>query len=139
MVDSAPKTRATAEAGSQKRQFCRPLPTQFRHNGFDYRQTARESDAAIYEQVWAGRSNPSVRYEVIRIRKREGFEIHGGFVEPAEVLSELGSLGREWIHPYRQRRGLYTAPRDQRTKREPARRQTGGSSNYQSHSVKKAR
>ena len=72
------KTRATAEAWGKK---CRPykrLPTRFRHDGFDYRQIARERDAAIYEQTWNGCSDPSVCYETVRIRRREGFQIDAG-------------------------------------------------------------
>jgi hypothetical protein len=61
------------------------VPTRFRRDGFDYQQIAREGDAAIYEQRWAGCCNPSVCYEVIRIRRREGFRIDDRFVEPAEV------------------------------------------------------
>ena len=84
---------AHAEAWSQKSHFHRPLPTQFRHDGFDYRQIAREDDAAIYEQTWAGCSNPSVRYEVIRIRRRDGFHIDGRFVEPAETYPNSEAWG----------------------------------------------
>ena len=79
------KTRATAEAGSKKSHFYKPLPREFRRDGFQYRQIAREGDAAIYEQTWTGCAEPSPAYEVIRIRQREGFQIGGGFVEPAEV------------------------------------------------------
>jgi hypothetical protein len=79
------KTRATAEAGGKKRHSYKPLPTHFRRVGFDYRQIAREGDVAIYEQTWSGCSNPRVCYEVIRIRRHEGFQIDGRLVEPAEV------------------------------------------------------
>ena len=54
---------------------------------------AREGDAAISEQTWAGCANPSVRYEVIRIRHREGFEIRDRFVEPAEVYPNSEAWG----------------------------------------------
>lgn len=90
---SSPKTRATAEAGSRKWHPYRPLPTQFRHDGFHYRQIAREGDAAIYEQTWAGCLHPSVRYEVVRIRRRDGFHIGGRFVEPAEVYPNSEAWG----------------------------------------------
>src|SRR6476661_5302546 len=93
MIHTLPKVRATAEARGQKRHFYRPLPTQFRHDGFDYRQIARESAAAIYEQTWAGGLNSSVRYEVIRIRRRDGFHIGGRFVEPAEVYPNSEAWG----------------------------------------------
>ena len=79
------KTRAATEAGRKKGRFYKPLLTEFRRDGFQYRQIGREGDAAIYEQRWTGCAEPSVCYEVIRIRRREGFEIRGRFVEPAEV------------------------------------------------------
>ena len=51
---SRAKTRATAEAWGKEPHFYKPLPTQFRHDGFEYRQIGRERDAAIYEQRWGG-------------------------------------------------------------------------------------
>jgi hypothetical protein len=77
------RTRATAEAGGKKGHSCKPLPTRFRRGGFDYREIAREGDAAIYEQSWGDCADPSVCFEVIRIRRREGFQIGARFVEPA--------------------------------------------------------
>jgi hypothetical protein len=84
-------TRATAEGGSKEGRFYKPLPKEFRRHGFLYRQIAREGDAAIYEQKWLGCAKPSSSWEMIRIRRREGFQIDGRFVEPAEVYpaSEL--------------------------------------------------
>jgi hypothetical protein len=79
------KTRATAEAHPKERHSHKPLPKEFRRVGFNYRQIARQGDAAIYEQTWLGCPEPSRSYEVIRIRRREGFQIGGRFVEPAEV------------------------------------------------------
>ena len=87
------KTRATVEGGSKKGSFYKPLPKEFRHDGFKYRQIAREQDAAIYEQTWTGCLNPSVCYEVIRIRRREGFQIGARFVEPAEVYPKSEAWG----------------------------------------------
>ena len=88
------KTRATAEGGTKKgRSGYKPLPTGFRRDGFNYRQIAREGDAAIYEQRWSGCSNPSVSYEVIRIRRRPGFQIDGRLVEPAEVYPNSEAWG----------------------------------------------
>ncbi len=83
--ESALKTRARAEAWSEKCHFCKPLPTQFRRDGFEYRQIAREGNAAIYEQTWIGCPAPSVCYQVIRIRRRDGFRIGKRLIEPAEV------------------------------------------------------
>ena len=87
------KTRATAEAGGKKGLFYRPLPIRFRRGGFNYRQIARERDAAIYEQTWSGCAEPSVCYEIIRIRRRDGFQINGRFVEPAEIYPNSGAWG----------------------------------------------
>jgi hypothetical protein len=87
------KTRATAEAWGKKRHSCRLLPIQFQRNGFSYRQIARERSAAIYEQTWSGCSGPSVCYEVVRIRRRDGFQIDGRLVEPAEVYPSSRAWG----------------------------------------------
>jgi hypothetical protein len=88
------KTRATAEGGSKKSHYKR-LPKQFRRDEFDFRQIAREGDAAIYEQTWSGCPNPSISYEVIRIRRREGFQIGGRFIEPSEVYPNSESWGTD--------------------------------------------
>lgn len=90
---SATKTSATADALGKKRHSYKPLPTRFRHDGFDYRLICREGDGAIYEQKWSGCANPSICYEVIRVRKREGFRIGGRFVEPSEVYPKAEAWG----------------------------------------------
>jgi hypothetical protein len=87
------KTRAMPEAGGKKGLFYKPLPTRFRRDGFNYRQIAREGEAAIYEQTWSGCTDPSVCYEVIRIRRRDGFQVNGRLVEPAEVFPSSGGWG----------------------------------------------
>ena len=89
------KTRARAEAGSKKQHSYKPLPTRFRRDGFDYQQIARDGDAAIYEQRCTGCSNPSVSYEVVRVRRRDGFQIDGRFVEPAEVYPNSEAWGED--------------------------------------------
>ena len=89
------KTRATAEAWGKKCHSCKPLPTRFRRDGFNYRQIAREGNAAIYQQRWTGCAEPSVCYEVIRVRHREGFQIGGRFVEPAEVYPNSEAWGTD--------------------------------------------
>ena len=89
------KTRPTAEAWGKKRHSYKPLPIQFRHDGFTYRQVARKGNAAIYKQTWNGCNNPSVCYEVIRIRRREGFQIGDRFVEPAEIYPNSEAWGTD--------------------------------------------
>jgi hypothetical protein len=112
----APKTIATAEAGSKKGHSYRPLPTQFQHHGFDYRQIARESDFAIYEQTWNSCPSPSTCYEVIRIRRHDGFQIGGRFVEPAEIYPNSEAWGVDgWTvqdkeAAFRKLRGIVTSP-----------------------------
>jgi hypothetical protein len=87
------KTSATAEAWGKERHFYKPLPTQFRRDRFEYRQIARERDAAIYEQRWDGCADASVCYEVIRIRRREGFQIGARLIEAAEVYPNSEAWG----------------------------------------------
>src|SRR5713226_4890103 len=89
----AAKTRATAEAWGKKRHSWKPLPKEFRRGGFTYRQIAREGSAAIYEQRWTGCAEPSVSYEVVRLRYRDGFHIGGRFVEAAEVYPNSEAWG----------------------------------------------
>src|SRR5205823_371441 len=79
------KRRAGGEAWGKKQHVYKPLPKQFRHNGFNYRQIAREGDAAIYEQTWNACSDPALCFEVIRVKPREAFQIDGRLIEPAEV------------------------------------------------------
>jgi hypothetical protein len=93
MPHETAKTRATTEALSKEGQFHKPLPKEFRHDGFTYRQITR--DAAIYEQRWTGCAEPSVCYEVIRIRRREGFQIGGRFVEAAELYPRSEAWGTD--------------------------------------------
>jgi hypothetical protein len=87
------KTRAAAEAWSNKGHSYKPLAIRFRHDGFNYRQIARKRDAAIYEQTWSDCSDASACYEVIRIRRREGFQIEGRLVEPTEVYPSSRAWG----------------------------------------------
>ena len=89
----ARKTPSTAEAPSQKGHSYKPLPLQFRRGGFTFRQIVREGSAAIYDQFWSGCPNPSISYEVVRIRRREAFEIDGRVVEPAEVYPNSEAWG----------------------------------------------
>ena len=89
---AARKTRATAEGEGKKGRF-KPLPKEFRRDGFIYRQVAREKDAAIYEQTWNGCRNPSVSYEVVRVRRRDGFQIGDRVIEPAEVYPNSEAWG----------------------------------------------
>jgi len=90
---TAPKTSATGDARTRKRHFYKPLPKEFQRDGFIFKRIAREGDIAIYQQTWDGCPNPSIAYEVIRIRRREGFQIDGRFVKPAEVYPKSEAWG----------------------------------------------
>jgi hypothetical protein len=95
LIDSsAAKPRATAEAGGKKRHSYKRLPKHFRRHGFTYQQIYRERDFAIYRQSWKGNEH-SAAFEVIRIRQREGFQIGGRFVEPAEVYPNSEAWGMD--------------------------------------------
>jgi hypothetical protein len=91
---STAKTTATAEAGSKKGHSYKRLPKQFRHDGFDYRQIYREGDFAIYKQTWNGNEHTAA-FEVIRIRKREGFQVGDRWVEPGEVYPNSEAWGTD--------------------------------------------
>jgi hypothetical protein len=58
-----------------------------------YCQIARQQNAAIYEQTWCGCPNPSIGYEIIRVKRREGFKIGGRWIPPAEVYPNSEAWG----------------------------------------------
>jgi len=89
------KTSARAERGCKKRHSYKPLPTHFRRDGFNYRQIVREGYVAVYEQTWNGCLKPRICYEVIRIRRRDGFQIGDKFVEPHEVYPNSEAWGTD--------------------------------------------
>ena len=86
------KTRSRAEALTKEPRY-RPLPKEFRHDGFQFRQIARHGDLAIFEQTWVGCADASVAYELVRVRRRDGFWIGDRFVEPAEVYPNSDAWG----------------------------------------------
>ena len=90
---ATPKTSATSEAGTKECRLYKPLPEEFRRDEFDYRLIAREGNSAIYQQTWSGCRNPSVSYEVVRIRCRDGFQIGCRFVEAGEVYPNCEAWG----------------------------------------------
>ncbi len=87
------KANATAEGGAKKRHSYKPLPKEFRRGGFSYKQIARQRDVAIYQQTWNGCRNPSISYEIIRIRRREGFQIGEKLIEPYEIYPNSDAWG----------------------------------------------
>lgn len=61
----ATKTRARSEGEGKKRHSYKPLPREFPRDGFTYRQIACEGEAALYEQSWGGRADPSKRFRLV--------------------------------------------------------------------------
>jgi len=74
------KTRPVEECSAGKGHY-KPIATEFKHDGFNYRQIAREGDVAIYEQRW--RDSENVCYEVVRIRRHEAKTFPDGKSSPA--------------------------------------------------------
>ncbi len=58
----------------------KPIPTQFTKKGFRHVQTVRVGDWAIYERS----KGQSRHWEVVHIRRHNGYTIAGAHVEPAE-------------------------------------------------------
>jgi hypothetical protein len=69
------------------------LRKEFRRDGFNYRQIAREGDIALYEQRSIGCPATAVCFEVIRVRQREGFHIGGRFIRAAEIYPNSEAWG----------------------------------------------
>jgi hypothetical protein len=94
------RTCASAEGGGKNGQSYRPLATQIRHAGFDFRQILRAGDFAVFEQSKTGRV---MAYEVVHIRRHEGFAIAGRQVEPAEFYPRSEDWGTHgWTLPTRE-------------------------------------
>jgi hypothetical protein len=92
---SVEKTSAGAEGGSSKCPSYKPLPKEFRRDGFNYRQIAREGDVALYEQTWLSCAEPSRSYEVILIRRRDGFQIGEKLIQPYEIYPNCDAWGTD--------------------------------------------
>src|SRR4029450_6039034 len=93
MPPATTKTSATSGRDSSKGRF-RPLPDRLRRDGFDYRQIHREGDFAIYRQTWEGNEH-SPGLEVIRIRRRDGFQIGEKLIQPYEIYPNSDGWGTD--------------------------------------------
>jgi len=71
----------------------KPLKEKFTKKGFDYKLIKREGDKAIYSQT----KGPKIKcYEVIKIRRHDGYTIADVYMEPSETYpsdSEWGVFG----------------------------------------------
>jgi hypothetical protein len=92
---AALKTNATAEGGGKKGHSCKLLPTRFRRGEFNLRQICRDGQVAIYEKSWGGCADATPSFEVIRVRRRERFEIDGRVVDAAEFYPRSEAWGTD--------------------------------------------
>jgi hypothetical protein len=96
MLQRAPKNRSGAISISKQGQCYRALERDFRRGQFNYHLFVRHQNVAIYSQAWQGSSEPSIAFEVICVRRHNGKEIKGQWVEPSEFYpssSEWGKYG----------------------------------------------
>src|SRR5262249_28032512 len=101
MPRRAPKNRAKAISISKRGQCYKLLERHFQRDQFNYKQLVRQGDAAIYSQTWRGCSEPSIIFEVIWVRRHNGKEIKGQWVEPSEFYpssTEWGKYGFTFTH-----------------------------------------
>lgn len=71
----------------------KPLKENFTKKGFEYKLIKRVGDKAIFEQT---KGKKIKLYEVIKIRRHDGYTIAGVTMEPAETYpsdSEWGTFG----------------------------------------------
>jgi hypothetical protein len=94
----ANKTRLPASA-THSRAILEPLATEFNHGGFHYKQVAREGRVAIYSQAWSEIKNPSVAYEVVRIKALPDRMMFGKLVPAHEAYPGSEEWGeRGWTY-----------------------------------------
>lgn len=69
------------------------LKTLFTRKGFTHKELIREGDKAIYEQ---SKGKKIKMYEVVKIRRHDGYKLGEIYVEPSETYpsdSEWGTFG----------------------------------------------
>ena len=71
----------------------KPLPTEFKSKGFQFRQLKRVGDVALFERKRPTWKNPG--YEVVRVRKYPTYEISGATIEAHEALPPDEAFGQE--------------------------------------------
>lgn len=63
----------------------KPVDTEFTLKSYTYKQIKREGDIAIYTQQMTGNHQATIRYEVVRIGRHNGYTLGGAIIEPAET------------------------------------------------------
>jgi hypothetical protein len=72
------------------------IETVFTKKGFKYTQVVRKGDKAIFTQERAEKGSVMKNYEVVLIKKHNGYEIGGSVIPPSEVYpssTQWGALG----------------------------------------------
>lgn len=75
----------------QKAKKIKILDTEFKANGFMFKQVNRIADKAIYEKRRIGGKAKSI--EVIQIKSHNGYTIAGVYIEPAETYPSHSQWG----------------------------------------------
>ncbi len=86
---SQAKNRATENYQFMTTIEYRPIPLEFTKSGFGFQQIERVGDWAIYEQS----KGKGVWFEVIHIKRHDGYEIGGKKIEPAETYPSSATWG----------------------------------------------
>jgi hypothetical protein len=94
MPGLTPKDRARAISILKQGQCYKPLERHFQRGGFHYKQIVRYKDIAIYSQNWRGRSEASIAFELVCIRRHNGKEIKSQWVEPSEFYPSSTEWGK---------------------------------------------
>jgi hypothetical protein len=68
----------------------KPLAESFKKNGFNHELIIREGDVAIYERSKNGKN---FHYEVIIIKRHNGYMLAGILIEPAEIYPSSSLWG----------------------------------------------
>lgn len=69
----------------------RKLSKNFKQKGFNFTQSKREGDIAIYKKIPL--TGNHVSYEVILISRHNGYELAGHYIEPAETYPSSSQWG----------------------------------------------
>jgi hypothetical protein len=72
------------------------IETKFTKKGFKYTQVVRKGDKAIFTQERTEKGSIIKNYEVVVIKKHNGYEIGGNIIPPSEVYpssTQWGTLG----------------------------------------------
>src|SRR3990167_7921761 len=70
----------------------KPLQTEFKSRGFNFKQLARDGDSAVFSKTKDGWSHEA--YEVIKVGRHNGYVLGGVTIEPAETYPSSEQFGQ---------------------------------------------